>query len=237
MSSVPLLDLDETLLMPLLLNLRPFISDDDQVVDTDFIPLSDSAGFNSEDFEFLKKLILNFRLTERRPFASAPVRSKPRRTYDPSRPAPDPEGDYVPMYLANVYFQNKKTWATLKEHLEDFGKVAGLFDEITIKPLGRRDSEPFQVQVRKFDGRLKGPPRNLIDVGYGVSQVLPVINRTAAPGCAAHVSFTATGSASPPERSGRSGKFILPGRQCPERQLISRDAQRPFARPCADGYP
>ena len=170
-----LLDLDETLLMPLLLNLRPFISDDDQVVDTDFKPLSGSAGFNSEDFEFLNKLILNFRLIERRPFASAPVRSKPRRTYDPSRPASDPEGDYVPMYLANLYFQNKKTWATLKEHLEDFGKVAGLFDEITIKPLGKRDSEPFQVQVRKFDGRLKGPPRNLIDVGYGVSQVLPVL--------------------------------------------------------------
>ena len=43
------------------------------------------------------------------------------------------------------------------------------------KPLGRRNSEPFQVQVRKFDGRLKGPPRNLIDMGYGVSQALPVI--------------------------------------------------------------
>ena len=54
---------------------------------------------------------------------------------------------------------------------------AGLFDEISIKPLGSRRSEPFQVQVRKFapGGRLKGPHRNLIDVGYGVSQVLPVI--------------------------------------------------------------
>ena len=108
-------------------------------------------------------------------YAGAPIRFKPHRTNDPSRTAPDPEGDYVPMYLANLYFQNKKTWATLKEHLENFGKVAGLFDEITIKPLGKRDSEPFQVQVRKFDGRLKGPPRNLIDVGYGVSQVLPVL--------------------------------------------------------------
>ena len=109
-------------------------------------------------------------------YASAPIRSKPHRTYDPSRTVLDPEGDYVPMYLANVYFQkNKKMWSTLKEEIERFGKAAGLFDEITIKPLGKRDSEPFQVQVRKFDGRLKGPPRNLIDVGYGVSQVLPVI--------------------------------------------------------------
>ena len=59
--------------------------------------------------------------------------------------------------------------------LKAFGQAAGLFDEITIKPLGKRDVEPFQVQVRKFGGRLKGPRRNLIDMGYGVSQVLPVI--------------------------------------------------------------
>lgn len=110
-----------------------------------------------------------------RPYASAPVRSKPRRTYDPARPTPDPEGDYVPMYLASMYFQDEKKWEALKAALERFGREAGLFDEISIKPLGKRDSEPFQMQVRKFDGRLKGPKRNLIDVGYGVSQVLPVM--------------------------------------------------------------
>ena len=54
--------------------------------------------------------------------------------------------------------------------LEAFGKDSGLFNEISIKRLGNRDSEPFQVQIRRFDGRLKGPPRNLIDVGYGISQ-------------------------------------------------------------------
>ena len=79
------------------------------------------------------------------------------------------------MYLANLYFQEKSRWDVLKGALESFGQSAGLFDEISIKPLGKRGSEPFQVQVRKFGGRLKGPMRNLIDVGYGVSQVLPVI--------------------------------------------------------------
>ena len=110
-----------------------------------------------------------------RPYASAPVRSKPRRTYDPSRPTPDPEGDYVPMYLASIYFQEPRKWEELKSALENFGRAAGLFDEISIRPLGRRASEPFQLQVRKFAGRLKGPERSLIDVGYGISQVLPVI--------------------------------------------------------------
>ena len=31
------------------------------------------------------------------------------------------------------------------------------------------------MQIRKFSGRVKGPQRNLIDVGYGVSQVLPIV--------------------------------------------------------------
>ena len=79
------------------------------------------------------------------------------------------------MYLAHMYFNDSRRWTRLKSALERFGQAAGLFDEISIKPLGKKDSAPFQIQVRKFDGRLKGPPRNLVDVGYGVSQVLPVI--------------------------------------------------------------
>lgn len=139
-------------------------------------------GMSNEDFECIQNFLSSTKLEQYRgaqvpPFASAPVRSKPRRTYDPARPARDPEGDYVPMYLADVYLQNKRAWTKLKGRLEHFGRSAGLFDEISIKPLGSRASEPFQVQVRKFapGGRLKGPHRNLIDVGYGVSQVLPVI--------------------------------------------------------------
>ena len=96
------------------------------------------------------------------------------------------------MYLADVYSRDKQTWRDLRNLLEGFGKASGLFDEISIKRLGNRDSGPFQVQIRKSgDGlkgsqrRLKGPQRNLIDVGYGVSQVLPVITellREDAPG-------------------------------------------------------
>ena len=108
------------------------------------------------------------------PYAGAPVRSKPHRTYDPAHIARDPEGDYVPMFLANQYFEGKKHWGNLVEALQLFGTEAGLFDEITVKPLGKR-SGPFQLQIRRFDGPAKGPQRNLIDVGYGVSQVLPIV--------------------------------------------------------------
>lgn len=109
------------------------------------------------------------------PFASAPVRSRPRRTYDSTRPSRDSEGEYIPTYLASLYHRGGPGWDRLKNALEDFGQASGLFDEISINSLGKTEGTPFQVQIRKFGKRLKGPPKNLIDVGYGVSQVLPVI--------------------------------------------------------------
>ena len=114
------------------------------------------------------------RRTNDRPFATAPVRSEPQRTYDPRRSTADALGDYVPTYLAQLSQRDEKTWDTLKTRLEEFGRDAGLFDEIRVRHLGKTDVDPFQVQVRKFGLRAKSPFRSLVDVGYGISQVLPV---------------------------------------------------------------
>ena len=109
-----------------------------------------------------------------RPFATAPVRSEPQRTYDPRRSTADPMGDYVPTYLAQLSQRDEATWDALKVRLEGFGRDAGLFDEIRVRQLGKTDVDPFQVQVRKFGARAKSPFRSLVDVGYGISQILPV---------------------------------------------------------------
>ena len=108
-------------------------------------------------------------------YAGAPVRSRPRRTYDPARPYRDPEGENIPSYLANMSRQNVSEWRTLKTNLEEFGRDSGLFDEIHIDSLGNTTGSPFQVQIRKRLRNTQGNRRNLIDVGYGVSQALPVI--------------------------------------------------------------
>jgi len=136
-----------------------------------------SKRLNEEDKERLDKFcrLLQVSSIMPRPFASAPVRSKPRRTYDPARPTPDPEGVNIPMYLAEMHFQGGQEWSNLKNTLEEFGKRSGLFGKITVKRYGKNQSEPFQLQVKKTGGKLQGPWRNLIDVGYGVSQVLPII--------------------------------------------------------------
>ena len=108
-------------------------------------------------------------------FAGAPVRSTPRRTYDPTRPFQDPEGEYIPTLLVNMSRRDQEEWSRLKRALEGFGEASGLFNEISIVSLGKAEGSPFQLQVRKHGVRLRGRRRNLMDVGYGVSQVLPVL--------------------------------------------------------------
>ena len=132
------------------------------------------------DMEQLHELAASFerRLSRRNsnpPFAGAPVRSTPKRTYDPTRPFQDPSGEYIPTLLVNISRRDPQEWKRLKAALENFGKSSGLFDEISIELLGKTEGSPFQLHVRKSGGKLKGRKRNLIDVGYGVSQALPVL--------------------------------------------------------------
>lgn len=141
-----------------------------------FIPLDDSPDLSEDDMKTIQRLMFSFDLPPwLRPVASAPVRSKPHRTYDPSRPTRDPEGDYIPMYLASLHSQDEPAWDELLRRLERFGRDAGLFDEVVVEQLGERDGGPFQIQIRRPGMNQTGPRHNLIDVGYGVSQILPLI--------------------------------------------------------------
>ena len=141
-------------------------------------PLSNSPDFSKQDLidirSILDKYIKVHPFEHPRPYASAPVRSKPKRTYDPTRPSRDPEGDYIPMYLAELYLRDKEAWEELQGKLQSFGRDAGLFDQISIKKFGNSLGSPFQIHIRKYSKKRKGPQRNLVDVGYGVSQVLPL---------------------------------------------------------------
>lgn len=105
-----------------------------------------------------------------RPYAFAPIRTQPQRTYDVLKDMPSPEGSHVPMILAKMASSAPGAWKTLREQLKLFGEASGLFDDVDVKRKGQKSSDPFQVRVR-----ISGPARNVVDVGYGVSQVLPLI--------------------------------------------------------------
>ena len=176
------LDLTQYMIRPLFYFFRYYSVVRGKDEEIKFVPVDNSPKITRKDLETIDELTrFGVGLGSDRPYASAPVRSKPRRTYDPARSSPDPEGDHVPMYLASLYFQNKKKWEAIKSQLESFGQIAGLFDDITIKQLGRRESDPFQVQIRKHSSTHTGPWRNVTDVGYGVSQVLPLLTELLRP--------------------------------------------------------
>lgn len=141
-----------------------------------FTSLYKSPDITPEDLEQARRLSLRISragIRQKLPYASAPVRSKPRRTYEPSLTNPGIEGETVPSYLASESLHTER-WKELQTGLETIGQGTGLFDGIRVKQLGD-PSEPFQIQIRKGYGRRKGSWRNLIDMGYGVSQLLPLV--------------------------------------------------------------
>ncbi len=102
-------------------------------------------------------------------FSTAPIRSHPGRIYDATSVFDDPEGSDIPMHLMLLQTTQKKRWECLKHELIQFGKRSGLFQNIEVKNMASPGG-PFQLRVR-----VRGPNANIINVGYGVSQILPIL--------------------------------------------------------------
>ena len=103
--------------------------------------------------------------------AIAPLRSRPKRTYNPVRESASSEGEHVPMLMMRLDRTERKEWDDLHDRLVTFGSESGLFSDIKVKRHGRRMSDPFQLQVKVRSGS----HANIMDVGYGVSQSLPIL--------------------------------------------------------------
>lgn len=101
----------------------------------------------------------------------APLRSKPKRTYDPIRETASADGEHIPMLMMRLDRTDKDNWSSLHDDLVDFGRESGLFSDIKVRRHGRQMSDPFQLQVKVRSGS----HANIMDVGYGVSQSLPIL--------------------------------------------------------------
>ncbi len=134
-------------------------------------PSIEGDTLSPADLESLEELAFALhRGLDRRPYAFAPVRTRPRRTYDPLKDIPDPEGSHVPMIWEQAFTSDPMASAQLRAAIDAFGRASGLFTEIDIRRIGRKEGDPFQLRVK-----IAGSAFSLLDVGYGVIQVLPII--------------------------------------------------------------
>src|SRR5208282_3343195 len=99
----------------------------------------------------------------------APIRTKPRRTYDELTLDFSPEGGHTP-YLIRRMLRSRTQAAQFRAFIEKVGTASGLFQDVRIKTFGSAKTGPFEVDIV-----LDGKALNLSTVGYGVSQSLPVL--------------------------------------------------------------
>ena len=134
----------------------------------------EKLGSKEEQFiEFIKN---NFSRSSRlyfKYFSFAPIRSEPQRTYDPLSDTETSIGSEIPLILRNLSVKKPNDWEKLCEKLKDFGITSGLFTDIKVRKLGGSLSNPFQLELKIR----KSAATNLIDVGYGISQILPLLVR------------------------------------------------------------
>ena len=101
-------------------------------------------------------------------------RPRPARTYSPTDEAHDSQMDHVPMLLARMSRDDKRKWEALRKRLIAFGRESGMFSDFNVKQLGKMVSDPFQIQVE-----VRGVTSNILDVGYGVGQIYPLVTQVA----------------------------------------------------------
>jgi predicted ATPase len=84
----------------------------------------------------------------------------------------EPSGDHIPFLLERLVQEQPDSPETksVLEALSTFGEESGLFKRIDVRKLGSKPDDPFQLLVT-----MEGRAANVIDVGYGISQALPVI--------------------------------------------------------------
>lgn len=134
-------------------------------------PRVEGAIPNPDEFDVLEQLVFRaYRQLGSKPYATAPIRTKPLRTYDPLKETPTPEGTHTPMILAKILAGNADAPSSVRAMLKEFGNSSGLMEDLSVRRMGDKESDPFQLRVK-----IAGPAFNLADVGYGVSQVLPIV--------------------------------------------------------------
>ena len=95
-----------------------------------------------------------------------PIRAKAQRFYENFTYNYSPDGQHTPVLLKNIIQTKKKQ---IISALNKFGEQSALFDSISIEKF-KGDGAPFEIDVTYHNTPIK-----LTNVGYGVSQIMPVL--------------------------------------------------------------
>jgi len=118
--------------------------------------------------ESLFSLLFANQSDNRDPVSIAPIRSEPSRTYSRFVDFPEHLGGQVFTEL-----RSSRRTSEIVEFISRFGQESGLFEEIRIRSLGEEYGDPFKILVKS--GGVESP---ISEVGYGISQVVPIIAQT-----------------------------------------------------------
>lgn len=102
----------------------------------------------------------------------SPIRSAPQKYYDVESIRNRDESLSSYLELRKLTETKKSSAKAQLRKLEEFGSKSGLFDSIKTKTIGSRSAtSPFEVSIGYDNASLA----NIKNVGYGVSQVLPLL--------------------------------------------------------------
>lgn len=99
----------------------------------------------------------------------APIRTKPKRIYDGISIGYSPEGEHAPLLLRKS-LRSRTASKRFAEKLHNFGNSSGLFETVVAHSFGKGAKDPFELIIK-----FKGAELNINNVGYGVSQALPLV--------------------------------------------------------------
>lgn len=99
-----------------------------------------------------------------------PIRSNPERIFSPQNISNENGHNNVPIELRNLEYNIPKKFNDLKEKITAFGNFSGMFTNMRIRNFTESKNDPFKLE---FD--IRGEFYNFRDVGYGISQILPII--------------------------------------------------------------
>jgi len=107
----------------------------------------------------------------------APIRAEPQVINTKNRSSYSPKGEHIPTLIRRAF--GKKALPQLVKKIQNivptFGTQSHLYESISVEEYGDSPSSPFEVKIR-----FGGAEHRISNLGYGVSQSLPILLEIAA---------------------------------------------------------